>query len=76
MWENINELLPTGRRAVPIISSWENTRGKKDGETDGEGGRDEKRSNLAFLFPLIRRRARLCAAAEHTLWVHYCDGKR
>lgn len=26
MWENINELLPTGRGAVPIISSWENTR--------------------------------------------------
>lgn len=26
MWENINELLPTGRGALPIISSWENTR--------------------------------------------------
>lgn len=58
MWENLNELLPTGQGAVPIISSWENTC-RKDRETEEEGGRDERRSNFAFLFPLIHHRARL-----------------
>lgn len=37
MWENINELLPTGRGAVPIIFSWENTRRKTERQKKREG---------------------------------------
>ena len=60
MWENTNELLPTGRGAVPIISSWENTRGKIERQKKREGEMKEDRI-FAFLFPLIHHRARaLC----------------
>lgn len=36
---------------------------RKERETEEEGGRDERRSNFAFLFPLIHHRAELCVAA-------------
>lgn len=46
MWENINELLPTGRRAAPIISSLENTGGK----TETRGERWKKTEMCLFSF--------------------------
>lgn len=39
MWENINELVPTGCWAVPIISCWENTCGKMEREKKREAER-------------------------------------
>lgn len=53
MWENINELLPTGRGAAPIISSWENTAGRTEKQKEG----DEKDP---VLFPLIHHSEALC----------------
>lgn len=67
MWENINELLPTGRGAVPIISSWENTRGKMERQTERNEEMKEDHS-LPFCFQVIHRRAKLCVA-EHSLVV-------
>ncbi len=49
MWENINELLPTGRGAVPIISSWENIRRKIERQKK-KGGEMKEDQILPFCF--------------------------
>jgi len=49
IWENINELVPTGWGAMPIISSWENTRGKL--EREEKVGREMKGGQFWLFVP-------------------------
>ena len=80
MWENINELLPTGRGAVPIISSWENTHGKNGRPKKREG---EMKEDQMLLFcshwfiaewGFVSQRS-VRKQQQKTLWFYYSDGR-
>lgn len=51
LWENFDELLPMGRDAEPIISSWERKQERREG--------DERAASFASLFVTETPRRRL-----------------